>query len=87
MTPQQITIEYQTHEPPSTPLNLRFGVIYRPRKRDEFCGAAGGYSCEEIQRGYFTVSGWGRGRVVTLWEGDDLARAFAELATMLGMTK
>lgn len=79
------TIEYQIHLAPSTPLNLQLGVIYGPRKRDEYGGGFDGYSCVEIERGWFVVAGWGRGRTATIWEGENLAQAYVELATALGM--
>jgi hypothetical protein len=81
------TIEYQIHAAPDSPLNLKLGVIYGPRRRDESGGDFEGYSCVEVERGWFVVAGWGRGRTAGLWEGQDLMRAYAELATFLGYAK
>jgi hypothetical protein len=81
------TIEYQIHKAPDSPLNLKMGVIYGPRKKDEFGGSFDGYSCVEIERGFYVVAGWGRGRTATIWEGESLPRAYAELATVLGMAE
>lgn len=80
------TIEYQVHAAPDTPLNLQLGVIYGPRKKDKFGGGFDGYSCVEIERGWFVVAGWGRGRTSTLLETENLMQAYTELATHLGMT-
>ena len=81
------TIEYQIHEAPATPLNLKLGVIYGPRtKGDNGAGHFDGYSCVEVERGWFVVAGWGRGRTSTLYEGQDLMRAYSELATFLRMS-
>ena len=79
------TIEYQIHKAPETPLNLKLGVIYGPRKRDEFGGDFDGYSCVEVERGWFVVAGWGGGRTATMLETENLAQAYAELATLLRM--
>lgn len=80
-------IEYEIHAAPETPLNLRMSVIYAPRKRNEFGGSFEGYNCVEVEPGYFVVAGWGRGRTATIWEGESLPKAYAELATALGLTQ
>jgi hypothetical protein len=84
-TIQKGRIEYQIHQAPSTPLNLRLGVIYGPRKRDNAGGDFDGYSCVEIEQGWFVIAGWGGGRTATLWEGGDMLRAYTELARLLRM--
>lgn len=82
---KRATIELDIHEAPSTPLSLKLGVIYAPRRRDEQGGGFDGYSCMEVEKGWFVVAGWGRGRTATIWEGEELIRAYHELGTMLGM--
>lgn len=82
-TIQKGRIEYHIHAAPSTPLNLKMRVIYSPRTRDTFGGDFDGYSCVEVERGDYVVVGWGGGRTATLWEGNDLALAYGELARLL----
>jgi hypothetical protein len=82
MTIKTSSIEYEIHAAPSSPLNLRLGVIYAPRRpRGDFDA----YSCVEVQPGRFVVAGWGRGRTVALWDGTDLLCAYGEFASLLGM--
>lgn len=83
------SIEYDIHEAPLSPLNLRLGMIYAPRSGD-VSPATGpalfeAFSCVEVEPGYFVIAGWGSGRTVTVWEGDDLREAFAVFAKSLGM--
>lgn len=80
-------IEYQIHKAPASPLNLKMGVIYGPRERGHGGGDFDGYSCVEVEPGWFVVAGWGDGRTATLYEGEDLMRAYAELARFLRMDK
>lgn len=80
------TIEYQLYPAPSTPLNLKMSTIYEPRKVDEFGGDFAGYSCTEVEKGWFVVAGWRRDRTVALYEGDSLIIAWCELAKALRMT-
>ena len=80
------TIEYQIRQAPSTPLSLQMGVIYGPRsKGTEAAGDFDGYSCVEIERGWFVVAGWGGGRTATLLETENLMQAYTELAKLLRM--
>ena len=67
-------------------MNLQFGVIYAPRKRDEFGGDFDGYSCMEVEPGWFVVAGWGSGRTATLMECENPMQAYTELAKLLRMT-
>ena len=80
------TIEYTIYDAPESPLNLQLSRIYAPRKRDSFGGGFDGYSCVEVERGWFVVAGWGHGRTATIYEGDNLLQAYHQLATMLGLS-
>lgn len=84
-TINKAAIEYEIHEAPSTPLNLKMGTIYSPRKADEFGGDFAGYSCVEVEKGWFVVAGWRQDRIVALYEGDSLIAAYNELAKALRM--
>ena len=88
-TIKKAKIEYDIHDAPSTPLNLQLGVIYAPRHKEGAAEPAGdfdGYSCMEVEQGWFVVAGWGRGRTATILECENAAQAYAELAAVLRMT-
>jgi hypothetical protein len=85
-TIKRATIEYEIYTAPSSPLNLRFGMIYAPRHADQFGGSFAGYSCTEVKPGWFVVVGWKTDHTAAIWEGEDMRRAYAELATALGMS-
>jgi hypothetical protein len=88
MPTKKRSIEVEIQEAPSTPLSLKFGVIYSPRAVSDFGGGDfAGYSCVETDPGWFVVAGWGDGRTAALWEGDNPLAAYHELGRLLRMDR
>jgi hypothetical protein len=77
------TIAVNIEPAPSTPLNLRFGVVYAPRGEDKLFA---GYAVLEVEPSVFQVEGYeAHGKGAVLFRGD-LGPAWHRLATCLGMT-
>lgn len=85
-TIKKATIEYEICDAPATPLNLQMGPVYAPRG-EVGDGAFIGFSCMEVEPGWFVVAGWTQERTATVWEGDSLPRAYAEFARQLRMNQ
>lgn len=83
-TIQRNAIEVDVQAAPSTPLNLRFGVVYAPR---EASTVFAGFSAVEVEPDVFAIGGFQfDGGSVELWRGP-LSGAWHRLAGYLGMTR
>lgn len=77
-----VTIEFPTTPAPSTPLNLRIGVIYAPRAAE---GLYVGYAVLEVEPNVFELAAYEEKGVGAIVYRGELLEAWRRLCVALGM--